>query len=477
MENKRYNYNTLLSSHRPGAGILSSSRNMEAFASDRTRILYCSAFRRLQQKAQVFSLETNSSVRSRLTHSLEVSDLGRKLAFDIAYRLKNRGWLTDTNIPVVAAIVENACLLHDIGNPPFGHFGESAIRDWALHRAPQVMPRGLEYGGDLAGWMADFTEFDGNPQGFRTVTKLYTEFDRYGLDLTCATLLCGMKYPRTTGTGEGDGSPVLKKAGYFQTEEALMARLLDRVGMEPGRRYPLAYIMEAADDIAYCMSDIADGIEKRILTEEAFVRTFARKWKERYPEAPYPRQISTFLRDPEQMHGFNRDFSIPWSTRAVQEAVQNYMEHHDAVFAGTAGPLIRDDKPMGKVLKIIRDVCGELLYPSIEAENIELTGYAVITGILRHYERLLGLSYRDFRRILDGERKGLAVEARLFNRIGTRCVDAYRYALEDWRDSPDFPRREWWLRVHLVMDHISAMTDAYALETYQMLEGIALMRT
>ena len=477
MDNKRCNYNRLLSSNRPGAGILSSSRNIEAFYSDRTRILYCSAFRRLQQKAQVFSIETNSSVRSRLTHSLEVSDLGRKLANDIAYRLKNRGWLTDTNIPVTAAIVENACLLHDIGNPPFGHFGESAIRDWAVRRAPQALPRGLAWEGELTQWMADFTEFDGNPQGFRTVTKLYTEFDRYGLDLTCATLLCGLKYARTTGVENPEGRSIMKKAGFFQSEEALVAGQLRQVGMEPGRRYPLTYIMEAADDIAYCMSDIADGIEKRILTEEAFVRTFARKWKERYPDAPYPRQISTLLRDPEQMHGFNRDFSIPWSTRASQEAVQTYMDNHEAIFAGTAKSLITDDKPMGKVLKIISAVCGELLYPSIEAENIELTGYAVISGILRHYERLLKLEYRDFQRILNGQRKGLGVEVRLFNRIGGRCVDAYRYALEEWKDHPDFAAREWWLRVHLIIDHISAMTDAYALQTYQMLEGIALMRT
>lgn len=475
MEEKRYNYNTLLSSLRVGSGSRSGSRNIEAFYSDRTRILYCSAFRRLQQKAQVFSMETNSSVRSRLTHSLEVSDLGRKLANDIAYRLKNKGWLTDTNIPVVVAIVENACLLHDIGNPPFGHFGESAIQDWAIHKAPQTIPDGVQYEGLLAELMQDFAEFDGNPQGFRTVTKLFTEFDRHGLDLTCATLLCGLKYARTTGEPKGKG--IMKKAGFFRTEQPLVADILSRVRMEPHRRYPLTYIMEAADDIAYCMSDIADGIEKRILTEEEFVRTFARKWDEKYPGHSYPREISTYLKNPEKMHGFNRDFSIPWSTRATREAVQAYMDRHEEVFAGTADALISDDQPMGKVLKTISAVCGQLLYPSIEAESIELTGYAVITGILRHYERLLKLEYRDFRRLLNGGRKGLAVEQRLYNRIGSRCVDAYKYALEELEGDPAFAEKEWWLRVHLLIDHISSMTDAYALETYQMLEGIALMRT
>lgn len=477
MEEKKYNYNTLLSSARAGSGSRGGTRNIEAFYSDRTRILYCSSFRRLQQKAQVFSMETNSSVRSRLTHSLEVSDLGRKLANDIAYRLKNKGWLTDTNIPVVVAIVENACLLHDIGNPPFGHFGESAIQDWAEHQAAAALPAGMTYTDSLKALMRDFREFDGNPQGFRTVTKLYTEFDSHGLNLTCATLLCGLKYARTTGEKNAENRSIMKKAGFFQTETKLVSWLLDQVGMGPHRRYPLTYIMEAADDIAYCMSDIADGIEKRILTEEEFVETFARIWRRKYPQELVPREITTFLKYPEKMHGFNRDFSIPWSTRATQEAVQNYMEHHEEVFAGTAEALISDGGPMGKVLKTISAVCGRLLYPSIEAESIELTGYAVITGILRHYERLLKLRYEDFARLVDGERKGLAVEVRLYNRIGSRCVDAYKYALAEVKEDPDFREKEWWLRVHLLIDHISSMTDAYALETYQMLEGISLMRT
>ena len=153
------------------------------------------------------------------------------------------------------------------------------------------------------------------------------------------------------------------------------------------------------------------------------------------------------------------------------------MDRHEEVYAGTADALISDDKPMGKVLKTISAVCGQLLYPSIEAESIELTGYAVITGILRHYERILKLEYQDFQRILEGERKGLAVEQRLFNRIGSRCVDAYKFALEELKGDAHFAEKEWWLRVHLLIDHISSMTDAYALETYQMLEGIALMRT
>lgn len=479
-------------------------RKIEPFYSDRSRILYCSAFRRLQQKAQVFSMETNSNVRSRLTHSLEVADLGRRLAEAISAQLKNlksvKGF-TDITGPVVVSIVENACLLHDIGNPPFGHFGEAAIQDWAKKRLLSVAPAGLttpdgRWAGALSVWMRDFEEFDGNPQGFRTVTKLFREFGDCGLNLTHATLLCALKYARCAGetVDKAWGVPkdIVKKAGFFHTEDAVVEALREAVGLPAHRRYPLTYIMEAADDIAYCMSDIADGIEKRLLTEAEFVEAFAGIWDREYG-TPYPREIEAHLRrkrrtdrEEPQMYGFNRDFSVPWSIRATEEAVKYYIQDHDAIFEGTARPLMERDGEMCRVLKTIRDVCGKLLYPTAAAESIELTGYAVIGGILRHYERLLELTHGDFlwltdpdaARKLGGEKPRLDVERRLFNRFGKGCLAAYQAAVEKLdRDDPDFAAREWWLRVHLLVDHISSMTDAHALETYQMLEGIALMRT
>lgn len=470
MEN---NYNNKLSGERVRQSSVKRKRYIDDFYSDRSRILYCSSFRRLQQKAQVFSLEPNASVRTRLTHSLEVSDIGRGLANEIAYKLNAKKLLSDTNIPVMVAIVENACLLHDIGNPPFGHFGESAIRDWARNRAEQSLPKGMAYTESLKALMDDFLEFDGNPQGFRTITRLHTDNDEYGLNLTYATLLCALKYSRAAGEEKGKG--ILKKAGYFRTEQPLVEEIYRKTGMKLHHRYPLTYIMEAADDIAYCMSDIADGIEKRILTVEQFCTVFRREWEKAYPGEKIPVKLP----DPENMHSFNRDISVPWTKRAAMEAAGNYIRRHDEVFAGTADALISDDRPMGKVLETMKCVSRKLLYPSIEAESIELTGYAVMTGILKHYERLMKMSCADFGKLAVGERvEDADVERRLFNRIGQRCVRAYQYAVDalDHNDS-DFPEKEWWLRVHLLVDHLSGMTDEFALETYQMLEGINLMRT
>ena len=472
----KYEYNDLLCRTRVRPSSVKRQRSIDDFYSDRSRILYCSSFRRLQQKAQVFSMETNSSVRSRLTHSLEVSDLGRTLANDIGYKLKAHKdcKLSATNIPALVAVVENACLLHDIGNPPFGHFGEAAIQDWAKHQAANNLPADVTWNDDLEKLMMDFREFDGNPQGFRTVTKLHCDVDEHGLNLTYATLLCGLKYARAAGDPKGKG--IHKKAGWFQTEQALVEKIFEDMGLTMGTRYPLTYIMEAADDIAYCMSDIADGIEKRILTEEEFLQTFTREWLKKYDEKSL-KELK--LPKAADLRNFSQDFSVGWSKAAMREAVDNYMAHHDEIYSGTAGAIIDEEYgTMGKVLETIKAVSREVLYPSIEAESIELTGYAVITGILRHYERMLKLEYKDFRQVADRQGRSFAVEQRLFNRIGQRCVTAYKKAVEalDAAD-PGFAQKEWWLRVHLLVDQISTMTDAYALETYQMLEGIALMRT
>lgn len=464
-------YNRLLCVDRMRQSSMERKSTIDQFYSDRSRILYSSSFRRLLQKAQVFSLEPNASVRTRLTHSLEVSDLGRTLANRIAYKLNEKNLLDSDKIPDVVAIVENACLLHDIGNPPFGHFGEIAIRDWANNSALKALPKEISADDKLLKrLMCDFLEFDGNPQGFRTITKLHTEYDEYSFNLTFATLLCTLKYSRAAGEEKGSG--ILKKAGYFQSEEEIVKKICSETGMELHHRYPFTYIMEAADDIAYCMSDIADGIEKRILTVDVFIKEFEKEWKSQYENEDMPIELP----DTDNIQ-FGKDISVPWSQKAMQETVDNFFEHEKEVFEGTADSLISIDKPMGRVLETIKRVSRRILYTSFEAESIELTGYAVITGILKNYERILKLSDEVFWKMVDGKKTDdTDVERRLYNRLGRRYVSAYKYAIHKLdRKQHDYAIKEWWLRVHLLVDHVSGMTDEFALETYQMLEGISLM--
>lgn len=469
MEEAVIDFNKILYTDRSRKSSIIRTAPIDEFYSDRSRIIYSSSFRRLLQKAQVFSLEPNASVRTRLTHSLEVSDLGRTLANRIAVRLCENGYLDPDKMQEMVAVVENACLLHDIGNPPFGHFGESAIRDWAKSiTSKDIIPADIRHEQGFARLMNDFCEFDGNPQGFRTVTRLHTDFDEHSLNLTYATLLSTIKYPKIAGDYLG----TYKKSGVFQSEKDLIDIIWNNVDMKKGHRYPLVYIMEAADDIAYCMSDIADGIEKGILSTQDFVEVFKKEWERGYCSETIPVELP---RGDDLV--FGRDISVSWSRLAMDEAVQNFFMSTKEIYNGTADALINPSMPMGKVLETIKRVSRKILYSSFEAESIELTGYAVITGILKHYEKLMKLDHDQISALLNGTKAdGIEFERRLFNRLGDRYKKAYRYAIEKLDSNcKDYRTLEMWLRIHLVIDHIAGMTDEYALETYQMLEGIELM--
>ena len=253
----------------------------------------------------------------------------------------------------------------------------------------------------------------------------------------------------------------------------MVEKIWNTVGVAPHHRYPLTYLMEAADDIAYCMSDIADGIEKNILSEEDFCKAFLEEWKAVYGEEKVPVKL------PKEYKGFNRDISIPWYKFVMDYAVDNFFSHHEKFYEVSAPELIQKDSQAGKLLNVVKQVSRKRLYTSIQAESIELTGYAVITGILQSYEKMLLLPYDKFLALVNHQEiDNVEVERRLFNRIGARYVDAYKYALEEYSStSSDFSVYEWWLRTHMLIDHISGMTDEFALEIYQMLKGISLMRT
>ena len=478
-------YDKFINTTRERKSTYKRERVIEEFYSDKSRIIYSSSFRRLQQKAQVFSLEPNASVRTRLTHSLEVSDLGRTLANKIAYKLHENKKLSYRNILPLVAIVENACLLHDIGNPPFGHFGEAAIKEWAKNIL-EYIPKNLEHipknlkknKNDelLEELITDFKEFDGNPQGLRIITKLHPDFDQHSLNLTYSTLLSMIKYPRTpitNGTDEGK----FKKAGYFHTEKNIVEEMYEKLELNLGRRYPFVYIMEAADDIAYCMSDIADGIEKGIITEEEFINEFKKEWEKKKENGQLPENL---LNSNSQV--FMKDISIPWSRSAIEEAANRFIELDNHIYSGEADSLISKENQMGKVLAVMKRVSKKILYKSFEAESIEISGYAVITGILDVYTKILKMNYSDFDKILnDNDIDGYDFEKRLIHFIGKRYIKAYNYSLKEINEikennNEEFLIREWWLRAHLIIDHISGMTDEYALQTYQMLKGISIMR-
>ncbi|MFD2191553.1 deoxyguanosinetriphosphate triphosphohydrolase [Pistricoccus aurantiacus] len=231
------------------------------FHKDHDRIVFAGSFRRLGRKTQVHPLTDNDHIHTRLTHSLEVGCVGRSLGMIVGEGLKPRlpGWITPADLGV---IVQAACLGHDIGNPPFGHAGEYAIRDW-FKRAEQD-GSGLLKGLSPA-QRADLLTYEGNAQGFRIVTQIeYNQF-RGGMRLTGATLGTLLKYPWTVEHGGKAG-----KFGAYQSEKHLLTKVAQQLGLKPRGvdawcRHPLAYLVEAADDICYALLDLEDGLEMGIL--------------------------------------------------------------------------------------------------------------------------------------------------------------------------------------------------------------------
>lgn len=460
----------------------------EEFTSDNNRIVFSSPLRRLQSKAQVFSLETNASVRSRLTHSYEVATIGSNIAEKITYKLIENDLIKqELQLPFIK-IVNNACLLHDIGNPPFGHFAENAIKTWFEQNWKELFAKssGLDVESKNCELIRetlikDFTCFDGNPQAVRIVTKLQDyrgEHNDVGFNLTYALILSIVKY-NTTPQGIDENDPLKKKAGYFWSEKEkvdIIKKELDCHG-----RYPLTYIMEAADDISYCLSDIEDGIAKDILT----VNTFFKKLHEELDSID-----SNILFKENIERGIENGNFLGFKTKLIRHlidyAANSYIENHNSIIEGSLKELFPFDSPEGKMLKALKSMARKYLFRSKEAENKELAGYKVILGILDAYKPLFQISHKEFIHLVKAKKnhesleKGLDYQWRLFNRLPKRFVLSYEFdynkLVEEFSSQEDFKfcQFEWFQRAHLIIDYITGMTDNYSLETYRLLHGIKI---
>ena len=257
-------WHSLLTRERLGKSVHTTEElGRSPFHKDHDRVIFSGAFRRLGRKTQVHPVSSNDHIHTRLTHSLEVSCVGRSLGMRVGEVLREAlpVWCSPADLGV---IVQSACLAHDIGNPPFGHSGEDAIRHWFL----QATERGWLDG--LNDWeRLDFLNFEGNAQGFRVLTQLeYHQFDG-GMRLTYATLGTYLKYPWTSRHADASGYKK-HKFGCYQSELPLLEQIAAKVGMpllgnQRWARHPLVYLMEAADDICYGLIDLEDGLEMELL--------------------------------------------------------------------------------------------------------------------------------------------------------------------------------------------------------------------
>lgn len=403
-----------------------------ASESDKARVINSGAFRRLQQKAQVFPLEPNAAVRTRLTHSIEVSQIGRYLAQRV---IQNFGNTTGSYERFTAFVnnVETACLLHDIGNPPFGHLGESAVKEWFRGNKNDVT-------------VPDLCAFDGNPQGLR-LTSFLSGADAHGLNLTCTLLLSTIKYP-----WDLNGRPEGKKIGIFSSDYSFYEQACDKLDWHAGRKFPFARLMDTADEIAYSMSDLEDGLEKKIISLEDLEKEFG---SNRFPKGA----ISPFIK-----------FKTDVINSAVKVAADAFTAQLEGILVGEPFDLVDQHSEIGGLLDQVSRFARARIYSNEAAEKVELAGRSVIKGLLRHFGELIKLPEESFIVLVEGDAKSikdldLDFQARLLRRLPKSYVEKYRLTARG---------NEMHRRSHLIVDFISGMTDDFALETYQVLEGIKI---
>lgn len=467
-----------------------SGKLQMALESDRGRIINSAAIRRLQQKTQVFPLERNAAVRSRLTHSLEVQQVGRFIVQRIFYYLTDQQQqefgLTGLERPL-ESLVEMACLMHDIGNPPFGHFGEAAINHWFEKNLPQLTPKlcADPYSGigmvfkHLA---QDISHFEGNAQGVRIVHSLL------GLNLTYSQTAGILKYTRLGTMAKKDipasKNYLMKKVGYYFSEKSFVETLQKELEMEPHCRHPASYIMEAADDISYCLADIEDAVEKDIISVDVLCEKLKQHYKralinltlDNTKHSDFVDKAVNYARDKakKQPYNFNSEFFIYLRVTLlhplVNYAAERFISNIEAVFHGHFNQALLEDRShLHAVTKTLKQVALENVFSHKEVQRLELQGYRIITGLLDCYRPLLVLTHEQFKRALSGDQQYL-LESRLVKKLSKKHLSSYQHALETMPAEPDhFVAYEFYYRCRLLQDYISGMTDQFAYDEYRIL--------
>jgi dGTPase len=429
---------------------------------DYDRLLFSPPVRRLANKTQVFPLEKNDTVRTRLTHSHEVSNLARSMGDRVlasvgAWKSRERE---------VRAILSAIGLAHDLGNPPFGHEGEKAIGAW-------FKVNGGKFDGGPsnvveAGLRPEFTEFEGNAQTLRVVAKLQVSAGGHGLDLTAATLAALMKYP-VCCDARNPSSQATKKFGYFECESELVAWIRSETGLQAGQRHPLTWIMEAADDIAYSSLDIEDAIKKRILSPEDVLAEIEDQAGDEFKK--------TAVKLDEVYRSFDRAGRSVEEIREIKAsyfrtvAINHMICHAVAAFTESIG-----DIEAGNHTKELLDGCGlcgllkdiayRYAFDSRGVRRVEADGSVAINGVMDFLWD--AIDEREKPEKLDSKRLSAraAFGWTLFS--DNYKQNAIRNHYKD-RDGKDLPMRYKELR--LLTDMLSGMTDGYLMDLHRSLKA------
>lgn len=467
-------WNTLLSTKRmrqsAGKSGIKSTDLRSEFEKDYHRIIGSASFRRLQDKTQVFPLDKSDFVRTRLTHSLEVSSFGKSLGQNIGEYIltyKPDSGFTPQMKEDICHILQCAGLIHDIGNPPFGHFGEDAIREWFVKNLPCLTFDGKPVCDMLTPQMqADFCHFEGNAQALRLVTRLHYLVDEYGMNLTYALLGTIVKYPvPSIGIDLSTGNIKDKKMGYYYADQAIFADIANETKTS-GFRHPLVFILEAADDLAYKTADIEDAFVKGFLSyhdlEKELKKLCCENEEFRFDalgelKRLYERGVQKEISHPESYAVKNwivrvQGFLISCATFGFTSNYESIMEgtfEHD-IFYGTFGE---------KLMDLLGDIAYRYVFASTAIYKMEVTEAVILDFLM---EKLVhAVLYYDS----DG---GInTIDKRVFSFISDNYKNAYRLQAEGKTTG-----EKLYLRLLLVTDYLCGMTDSYAKRLYQEMNGL-----
>ena len=420
------------------------------FQKDFDRIVFSPAFRRLQDKTQVFPLPESDFVHTRLTHSLEVSCVGRSLGNLVGETVLKRNPALNSELTKFhfGEIVAAACLAHDIGNPPFGHSGEDAIAEYFRSGNGQKFKSKIK---DEKKW-TDLVKYEGNAQGFRIITKLQNPKVKGGLNLTYSTLAAITKYPRESRIDNQIKllqNKAYRKYGFFQAEreifkEVAIATGLDSINSEKTFwwcRHPLAFLVEAADDICYRVMDLEDGFRLGLIsfkeTEELLRPLVSKQGLKDYKD-----------KDEKDRIGYLRAVAI---NELVNELAKVFLDEEKNILRGKYENEFIGEIKRANALKRIEDISIAKIYKSRSVVEREVAGYEVLGGLLDTFIDSYNEAY-----VGKISSKNKSVFALLPNRI-----------------SEDIPK-DLYLRLLRIIDFVSGMTDSFAVSLFRKIKGISL---
>lgn len=434
--------------------ISSDARN--PFENDYGRLISSAPIRRLQDKTQVFPLEESDYIRTRLTHSMEVSYIASSIGQSIEKQIENKGHLSERNKGRLSSLLRVSGLVHDLGNPPFGHFGEEAIKIFFKEYFDKNKTICLN-----EEEKSDFTNFDGNVQTLRILSKLYYFGDRYGYNLTYSSLASIIKYPSNSveGNDKNKGEIAKKKFGYFVTEKEIYKKINKYLKLN-NRRLPVVYLLEASDDIAYSAADIEDGIKLGIIDlddiEEIFkknlnknkndVLDYLKKLRNDYSSNP---KVDTSI--------VVQKFRIHTQKIMIESIIKTFDEKYDLIMKGELEEEIIDVSDA----KDIRKAYKSLQYRIFDDKSIlkkEIAGWEAIYGLLEIFVK--ASESENFK--LNGNN----LESRLFKIISESHKKVY-LDIEKY-NNPTYKK------LQLIIDFVSGMTDSYAINLFQELKGIKI---